>query len=353
VVWGVRARITAAASAVVLTVLTLTGAGLVAGQRIVLVDSVDEGLQRYSDVIVAELDAETLENPIPGRGDEESFAEVVSPDGNLVASTAHTVTHADFASPEGNAPEFQSLPIDGQEYRVLTVNQGEMLVRTGTPLDDVNDSVQALTRGLALSIPLATLLLAALVWVGVGRALRPVEAIRSEVAEISGSSLDRRVPLRGPMDEVGRLAKTMNEMLDRLEDSAARQRRFVADASHELRTPLTRMRTEVDVGLSHPEPADLEATLRSFGDDLDDLERLVESLLVLAKSDGTRSAAPGAMVDLDDIVLWEVARIRNASDVPIDISGVSAAQVQGDSTAFASVVRNLIDNAVSHAGGRV
>jgi signal transduction histidine kinase len=155
------------------------------------------------------------------------------------------------------------------------------------------------------------------------------------------------------MDEVGRLALTMNEMLDRLEASAEGQRRFVADASHELRTPLTRMRTEIDVALAHPDCDHLEAVLRSVGEDVEDLERLVEGLLILARSDGDRTGARRRTVDLDDIVLREVARIRDTTGAPFDLSAVSAAQVLGDGAQLTIVVRNLLQNAVRHGGGTV
>ncbi|XER99855.1 HAMP domain-containing protein [Streptomyces sp. S1D4-11] len=92
-------------------------------------------------------------------------------------------------------------------------------------------------------------------WLLIGRTLRPVERIRAEAAEITGSDLHRRIPESGSDDEIGRLTHTLNGMLDRLEASADRQRRFVADASHELRTPLAAVRTSMEVGLAHPDRA--------------------------------------------------------------------------------------------------
>src|SRR5204863_8167972 len=86
-------------------------------------------------------------------------------------------------------------------------------------------------------------------WWLTGRALRPVEAIRSEAAAITASTMHRRVPEPTTDDEVGRLARTMNSMLDRLEESSRRQRRFVADASHELRSPVAAIRAQVEVAL--------------------------------------------------------------------------------------------------------
>ena len=108
-----------------------------------------------------------------------------------------------------------------------------------------------------VAIPIVVIALAALIWWLVGRTLLPIEAIRREVADISGRNLNRRVPQPRTGDEIARLASTMNAMLDRVEEAADRQQRFVADASHELRSPLTRIRTEleVDLGMGGPEHA--------------------------------------------------------------------------------------------------
>ena len=99
-------------------------------------------------------------------------------------------------------------------------------------------------------------------WFVVGRALAPVEAIRREVDAISGAELYRRVPQPGSDDEIGRLATTMNLMLDRLEASQARQRRFISDASHELRSPVASIRQYAEVALAHPERVLVERARR-------------------------------------------------------------------------------------------
>src|SRR6185295_17164890 len=130
-------------------------------------------------------------------------------------------------------------------------------------------------------------LVGVLTWVVTGRALRPVEAIRHEVEVIGAEDLHRRVPEPANQDEIGRLARTMNAMLRRLEDATERQRRFVADASHELRNPLAGIRAQVEVDLAHPEQANWQATERDVLDDTVRLQRLVEDLLTLATADAS------------------------------------------------------------------
>ena len=353
--FGVRSRITILATVVVLLVLSLTGIALVASQRTVLTDNVDEVLQRHSEEVEFAIVAGGPIGVLPGQGDDEAFARVLDREGRLIASTAQLAAAVVVPPvPEGGAQFATIAPTGGgSEFRVMSRTHDGLVIITGTPLDDVNDSVNALTRALAIAVPAASLLLAIAIWLLVGRVLRPVERMRREVAEISGSNLHRRVPEPGTRDEIARLAHTMNEMLERVEDSAERQRRFVADASHELRSPLTRIRAELEVDLAHPDSADLAATHRSVLDEASILQRLVEDLLLLARSDGTGLPGRREPVDLDDVVLAEVARFSGTAGKVVDISRVSAARVVGDAGQLARIIRNVLDNAVHHGGQQI
>ena len=229
---------------------------------------------------------------------------------------------------------------------------GEGTVFVAGARDDVDESIAELTTSLAWIVPLAVLALLAVVWMVVGRTLRPVERIRAQVAGIGVAELDRRVPEPGGDDEIARLAVTMNEMLARLERSVRRQQRFVADASHELRTPLTRMRAELEVDERDPAGADAAATRRSQLEEIAGLQRMIEDLLLLARSDAGTPSRRSEPVDLDDIVLEEI-RASGRSAITVDASRVSAAQVLGDPDELRRVVRNLIDNACRHANTNV
>ncbi len=248
------------------------------------------------------------------------------------------------------------LPPDDERFRLLSRRAGSpdgpVVVHVAGSLDDVEESVGVLRTSLWAGVPAVTALLAVVVWWLVGRTLSPVEAIRAEVAGISGSALGRRVPEPSGDDEIARLARTMNAMLERVEDAAERQRRFVADASHELRSPLTRIRSEVEVDLSHPGSADLAATHRSVLDEATALQRLVEDLLHLARSDAGAIAMRAEPVDLDEVVMDHVRRLRGSGQA-VDSSGVGAAQVRGDAGQLSRAVRNLADNAARHAAGLI
>ena len=227
-----------------------------------------------------------------------------------------------------------------------------MTVYVGSSLESAQEVTGRLTRLLWFGLPLVLALLAGAVWLVVGRTLRPVERIRAEVAEISARALDRRVPLPGSGDEVQRLAETMNEMLDRLESAALHQRDFVANASHDLQSPLSVIRTELDVAAAHPDTTRWPQTLQTLRVEADRMERLVRDLLFLARADETAPGTSG-LVDLDDVVLEEVARIRTATTREIDTSAVSAAPVRGSRDDLARLVRNLLANACAHAASRV
>jgi signal transduction histidine kinase len=244
------------------------------------------------------------------------------------------------------------VPVDDEPFRVLArtfeSDGGAYTVYVGGSLEQVEESTASLLVLLRFGIPLVLLGVAAGTWMLVGRALAPVESIRAEVAEISGHETGRRVPEPSTLDEIGRLARTMNEMLARIDEAQDRQRRFVADASHELRSPLATMRTQLEVDETHPETAAWETTSKDLHAEIVRMQRLVDELLFLARSDASR-LAQRRPVDLDDIVLDEVRRARASSPVTIDSSAVSAGQVSGDHDQLRRVVRNLLDNALEHA----
>jgi signal transduction histidine kinase len=204
---------------------------------------------------------------------------------------------------------------------------------------------------LLIGLPLVLLVVGGTTWVVVGRALRPVERIRSEVAAISDQRLDRRVPVPGSRDELHRLALTMNQMLERLHASRDRQQRFVSDASHELRSPLASIRQAAEVARRHPEALPEGELAEAVVEESLRMQRIVEQMLVLTRTDesGLRERRE---LDLDDIALAEAARVRREG-LTVDVSGVGGGRVVGDHVALSQVVRNLVDNAARHAKSRI
>jgi signal transduction histidine kinase len=215
-------------------------------------------------------------------------------------------------------------------------------------LEDVEDSTAALLTPLLVGLPLVLLLVGATTWMVATRALAPVERIRREVEQITGARLDRRVPEPRSRDEIHRLARTMNQMLGRLEESRDRQQQFVADASHELRSPLASIRQTADVARSHPDALPEGELADAVLEESARMQRLVEQLLLLTRNDEGAGSQAYHDVDVDDLVLAEAGRVRRTG-LAVDSSGVGAGRVRGNRLALTQVVRNLVDNAVRHA----
>jgi len=236
---------------------------------------------------------------------------------------------------------------EGGGLSVLTGVVGRSVVLPS--LETVKADVERFGRMIAIGVPVLTGLVALVTWLVVGRALRPVEGIRSRVAQIGAGDLHQRVPDPGTGDEVGRLAATMNRMLDRLQRSSDRQRRFVSDASHELRSPLASLRTQLEVALAHPEGADWPGVAGGVLEEGVRLERLVDDLLALARADEGVVLAHTEELDLGEIMVEEAGRVEGL-EVEAD---VAAARLRGDPLALRRVVRNLLDNARRHASSRI
>lgn len=190
------------------------------------------------------------------------------------------------------------------------------------------------------------------------RVLRPLRTITSATRRISADSLDRRLAVTGPADEVKGLADTIDELLERLEVSFAAQRRFAANASHELRTPLATMRASLDVAVAKPDPAASTVALADrLRVQLDRVDHLLDGFLVLAR------AQHGALADSAPVDLGELARaaLRELSaeveakglNVTVDVPPEMA--TRGSPALLARLVGNVVDNAVRHneAGGWV
>lgn len=240
-----------------------------------------------------------------------------------------------------------------------------VLLESGVTVDAVVESNRVVEQGRQtvlvvglISFPLVVVAGGLLSWVLIGRALRPLSTLTNAARGLSESSLDQRIALTGPRDEVAELADTFDDMLARLQAAFAAERRFVANASHELRTPLSVIRTEVDVTL-----ADSAATvedLRQMGEvareATDRADRLLNSLLFLAR---TQAGGLPVVQDVDLAAL--VAPALQAVTAELTDRGLTVhvggapAVVSGDPALLERIVGNLVENAVRHnvSGGHI
>jgi signal transduction histidine kinase len=357
---GIRTRITAIAAVAMAVVLAGAAAALLTAQRRQLTGAIDATLEQRADDLTALVVAGgDLPEQLPASGDDGTVAQIVAGDGTVISASRGMRRPMARSLPDDASAAIQTVSVPGFDdpFRLLTRrvlgSNGVVELHVGANLDDVREATSTLAVALAAVVPIAALTLAMVVWWLVGRTLEPVEAIRSEVAAIGGGDLHRRVPRPQTGDEIDLLAQTMNDMLDRLEDAVRRQQRLVADASHELRTPLTRIRAEVEVELARGVDEDEEALLRSVLDETAALQRLVDDLLHLARSDAGATRLRLQALDLDDIVLREARRLREHGRVTVDSSGVSAASIVGDAEQLGRAVRNLATNAERHAATTV
>ncbi|WP_328944149.1 HAMP domain-containing histidine kinase [Streptomyces sp. NBC_00250] len=208
---------------------------------------------------------------------------------------------------------------------------------------------------LTTGAPLVALLTGVLVHVTATHSLRPVEAIRAELADITGQSLDRRVPVPPTDDVIARLAITTNDTLDRLEQASARQQQFVADAAHELRSPLAALRAQLETSLRHPDwVADWPTAMAEAADDVVRLQTLADDLLLLASHRAT--APPRETVDLaalaEDLVR-EHQHLPDATGLVVTCEAPAPALVDGNATRLERLLRNLLANACRHAESEV
>jgi signal transduction histidine kinase len=352
-VTSLRFRVTALAALAVFAVLAVAGVGLTVTHRAFLTHSLDETLGDRADAVArllrAGLRVEGADLPA-----DDVVVQVVDAAGAVVVASRGLPGEPVWTdTPSSTTITDGTMPNDGTDARVLATPAGDDTVYVAGTLEDVEASTRTLLFSLLVAVPLSSAVLAWVVWWLVGRVLRPVEAIRTEVDRISASRLDRRVPEPPTTDEIARLAHTMNAMLDRLAGASEEQRRFVADAAHELRSPLARIQAQLEVDEAHPGSADPDATHGSVLAETGRLQRLVEDLLLLARGDaGALDLTRAAPVDLDDVVEHQVGA-RKGAGPRIDTRGVRPVQVRGDAGQLARAVTNLLDNAVRHARSAV
>jgi signal transduction histidine kinase len=342
-----------AAVAVVGVALVVGAGGLVASLHTVLVREV-----QASAVLHAADAARTLEaggDPVAAvAGDDDVAVQVVGRSGEVLAATPNAAGRPALVRLAPGQAREVGVAFDDDPFLIVSVAVSDgRTVLVGRTLDAVGASTGAVTALLALGVPLALLVVAATTWWAVGRALAPVEAIRAEVDAISATQLHRRVPLPAAEDEIGRLARTMNRMLDRLSQAQQRQQRFVADASHELRSPIAVVRQHAEVALAHPDQVTVDGLARTAHGESLRMQALVDDLLLLARADEHHLPLRRRPVDLDDLVLAEIRRLRAAASVEIDGSGVSATRIDGDPALLRRLLSNLGDNAVRHARQRI
>jgi heavy metal sensor kinase len=296
------------------------------------------------------------------RGD--SVAQILSVGGNVLETSGEVEAEAplvDRTVLQGakGGPYRATVPLgrEAEQYRVLAVplSGGKTVLVVADSTDSVAAAVSRVIALLVLAGPAAVALSAIGGYILAARAFGPMDRMTRNAAAIGMHDTSVRLEVPAIEDEVGRLGRTLNQMLARLDDGIVEQRRFAADASHELRTPLSNMRSEIDVSLESSDVSgEGRRALTSLGEEVDRMTAIVADLLMLARMDGGGATAKSERVDLLSVargVTERVAARAEAKRMDVDVQGESST-VMGDADQLAHLLSNLVDNALKYTPDR-
>jgi signal transduction histidine kinase len=353
----IRVRLTlgfAAAMAVV-----LAGVGLFVYQRVAneLLGTVDQTLlgQVREEARSGRVDADT--------GSASTLAQAFGPHGNLRRSQPRTLGPLVGRRVIAEALAARRVWLDEQlphregEWRVLAqaAPASAAVVVLARSLDPRDESLGHLRHELLTFLPLALLAASLGGYALTAGALGPVELLRRR-AEAVHPGEPSRLPVPPAGDELSRLARTLNEMLARLQAAVEHERRFVADASHELRTPLALLRTELDLALRRPRSREeLESALRSAADETLRLSRLADDLLLIARADQGPLPMRPEVVAAADLLADAATRFANrTASLGRELRVLETdLYVEADPLRVGQALVNLVDNALTHGEGTV
>ncbi|SPT63709.1 HAMP domain-containing sensor histidine kinase [Actinomadura madurae] len=317
--------------------------------------ALDSGLRTRADDLAAAVRAGDL-TELGG----DPMAQLYSADGRLIAGSAalrgRLLDPGEVRGVREPVPTTRTVPLGSRSgsgsARLLArrlVPEGRVLV-VGVPAGPVHAARDRLQLVLFVAAPLLVLLLALAARAVVRTALRPVDALTREASDISSLEAERRLPVPDGDDEIARLARTLNDMLARLQAAAARERAFVDDASHELRTPIAVIRGELELAGAAGPGEEVRQSLRAALGETDRLARLAEDLLLLARARAGSPIVRTEPVDLLDLAAEEARRLGGLHGLAIEASG-DPVVVEADPERLRQVLANLAGNSAA-AGAR-
>jgi signal transduction histidine kinase len=364
--FSIRARLTFIFVLAVAAILSVTGVSLVHLVRHSLVSDADNQIQsqmiRTQEQFANAKSADDYRVALAMHGDV--VIQITNLAGTQVWAASSAIAKAPVLAHQNAAGAHQrmTLTLVGRSTDAATLSQlssgqvGTISTKRGPGLifgflygEGIDHSVDVLMTSLVISFPLLLLLTGGLIWIGMGLALAPVESIRRRVDAIAASDLSQRVPPTGGKDEIARMARTVNAMLERLEASSQFEQEFVSNASHELRSPLTTLLATTERAARDPDRADWNEVGEVVMREGRRLETLIDDLAWLARHDEHRAEIQSVDVDLDDLLLEEGHRVRLLSELSVDTTAVRPTRVTGDPAMLKRMIRNVVDNATRYA----
>jgi heavy metal sensor kinase len=334
----------------------------------------DEALRSTAETVASAYIQELEEEQSIAKANEVVLAEMVFPNryvevtdagGRVVAwsanLTGHVLTIPTDKLANARQQTISFAVINNLRVAVVPLSGSKELgyAAVAEPLSVIDESLRRLRRDFFAGVPLVLLLASIGGYFLARKSLSPIALMDRQTQRITAENLSARLDVMNDRDELGGLGLTINELLERLENSFKEQQRFIADASHELRTPLAVLRGETEVSLSQSRSLDeYKASLNLIKDEAERLSRIVEDLFVLARQPADRRAVSRQPVRLDEIVAecGRAAQVLAAQkDLNLRIDPGTALSLNGDDELLQRMILNLLDNAVKYTppGGEI
>jgi two-component system, OmpR family, sensor kinase len=378
---SVRTRLTLWYVSILALVLVVFSIGVYSLLSRALYARVDENLRSVIQITIKSLSHDTEEGQSSADAAESTVSElfnqqqalaIFDASGNLLAENT---SQYDFRA---RLPElsligdeaiylYTSEEDDDDDHLRLAVRRArivpsntEYFILVSQPLESIEDELASLRGILYYAVPVALIFAGLGGWFLARKSLAPVVSMSEQARRIGAKTLNERLPVTNPRDELGQLASAFNELLARLSAAFAQQRQFMADASHELRTPLSVMHTAADVTLTqtHRQENEYRDALEMIDEQTQRLTRIVEDMFILARADAGRYPLRSSKFYLDEL-LAETIRAGNIlaarKKVTIEAGEFAESLFCGDEGLLRQMFLNLLDNAIKHtaAGGTV
>jgi heavy metal sensor kinase len=242
----------------------------------------------------------------------------------------------------------------------ITLASHPILLISSQPLGEASELLETAQLAALIALPIALLLSLISGYALARRALAPVASMTAEARSIGARNLHERLSIRNPHDELGQLAVTFNNVLERVDRAMEQQRRFTADASHELRTPIALIRAEADVALSenvdrsNTQEEEYRSALNVIRDGSQQLSRVVNDLFLLARADAGQTLVSPHEMQLDELVTGTAHGMRALAEekgIELKLRVGGRAPYHGDEEMLRRVLRNLLDNAIKYSSG--
>ncbi|MCX7737776.1 MAG: HAMP domain-containing histidine kinase [Candidatus Kapabacteria bacterium] len=342
--------------------------------------SIDEDLRNYAELLVngienpsleiSEIYNEMIENRMKHNKQRKTSQIIISTSDSVFFESLPNInidSLVNFFEQKSIAsikPTFHTFKFENTEYRAyslpisITTKKKEIKKNfkkdfnliVVTSLDKLYESLSHLRSILFWLSPMSVLISGLIGFVIARKSLKPISEITKTAKEISSKNLDRRVPVGKIDDELSRLAKTFNDMINRLNQTFMAQQRFIADASHDIRTPLTVIQIELELLLKNSTLSDeIKFSLEKCLNEINRLNQITSDLMILARADAHQLIINKTLVRLDELAIDCVSKINNlarAKGITFKIDISNPIEINADYELITRSVINLLDNAI-------